>query len=73
MTRGSWASIYSSDYALFNQTPPTVTAPTGAKTLLSYSAAPAEVCTVDSVTGALTFTGLRELSDHGHRGGHGEL
>ena len=49
---------YSPDYALFNQTPPTVTAPTGAKTPLSYSAAPAEVCTVDAVTGALTFTGL---------------
>ena len=49
--------IYSSDAAVFNQTPPTVTAPTGAKTLLSYSAAPPEVCTVDSGSGALSFVG----------------
>ena len=48
---------YSSDSAVFNQTPPTVTAPTGAKTLLSYSAAPPEVCTVDSGSGALSFVG----------------
>ena len=48
---------YSADVAVFNQTPPTVTAPTGAKTPLSYSAAPPEVCTVDAGSGALSFTG----------------
>ena len=49
---------YSAGSAVFNQTPPTVTAPTGAKTPLSYSAAPPEVCTVDPGSGALSFVGL---------------
>ena len=36
---------------------PTVTAPTGVLTTLSYSATPASVCTVDPSTGALTLAG----------------
>ena len=35
-----------------------MTAPTGAQTTLSYSAAPPAVCTVDSSTGALTLEGV---------------
>ena len=38
-------------------TVPGVTAPTGVQTTLSYSATPAEVCTVDSANGALTLVG----------------
>ena len=38
-------------------TVPVVTAPTGALTTLSYSAAPADVCTVDPTSGALTLAG----------------
>ena len=38
----------------YGDTAPTVTAPSGVQTTLSYSAAPATVCTVDASTGALT-------------------
>ena len=37
---------------------PAPIAPEGARTTLSYTAAPAAVCTVDSATGALTLVGL---------------
>ena len=36
---------------------PSVTAPTGVLTTLSYSATPATVCAVDPSTGALTLVG----------------
>ena len=39
-------------------TAPSVTAPTGVQTTLSYSATPSTVCSVDSTTGALTLAGL---------------
>ena len=39
---------------------PTVTAPTGARGTLSYSATPSTVCAVDSSTGALTIEGVGE-------------
>ena len=54
-------------------TVPGVTAPTGVLTTLSYSATPAEVCTVDSANGALTLVGAGSLRDHRHGGCHGEL
>ena len=38
-------------------TVPSVTAPTGARTSLSYTATPAGVCTVDPTSGALTLLG----------------
>ena len=45
---------YSSATVTYGDTAPTVTAPSGVQTTLSYSAAPEGVCTVDSSTGALT-------------------
>ena len=48
---------YSASSATFGDNVPTVTAPTGAQTTLSYSAAPSTVCTVNSSTGALTLVG----------------
>ena len=42
---------------LLDDTAPTVTAPSGAQTPLSYSAMPATVCTVDPSSGALTLEG----------------
>ena len=44
----------------FGNTAPTVTAPSGAQTILEYSATPSTVCTVDSGTGALTLAGVGE-------------
>ena len=41
----------------FGDPAPTMTAPTGAQTALSYSASPASVCTVDAATGALSIVG----------------
>ena len=38
-------------------TTPTLTAPSGAKTTVTYAASPATVCSVDSSSGALTITG----------------
>ena len=48
---------YSSSTVEFGEAAPTVTAPTGAVNAVSYSAAPAAVCTVDAATGALTPVG----------------
>ena len=43
------------------QIPPRrVTAPTGVRTTLSYSATPSNVCTVDAGSGALTLAGMGE-------------
>ena len=48
---------YSASSITFGAAPPTLTAPTGFKTSLSYSASPASVCTVDSSNGAVTIVG----------------
>ena len=48
---------YSPATVTHGDTAPTVTAPTGVQTTLSYSATPATVCTVDASTGALTLVG----------------
>ena len=48
---------YSASSATYGSTAPSVIAPTGVQTTLSYSATPAEVCTVDSANGALTLVG----------------
>ena len=45
---------YSSATVTYGDTAPTVTAPSGVQTTLSYSAAPAAVCTVHASTGTLT-------------------
>ena len=49
---------YSATSVVFGGTAPTLTAPTGAVTALSYSATPASVCSVNSSSGALTLVGL---------------
>ena len=49
---------YSSASVTFGGTAPTVTAPGGVQTTLSYSATPTAVCTVDASTGALTLVGV---------------
>ena len=46
---------YSAASVTYGSTVPSVNEPTGVQTTLSYSAEPAEVCTVDSATGALTL------------------
>ena len=51
---------YSSNAVTLLDAAPTVTAPSGARTALSYSAMPATVCTVDSLTGALSLEGVGE-------------
>ena len=51
---------YSAASVAFNATAPTLTAPSGAQTALSYSADPSAVCTVDPSTGALTILGVGE-------------
>ena len=48
---------YSASSVTFGSTAPTVTAPTGVQTTLSYSATPSSVCTVDPSSGALTLVG----------------
>ena len=48
---------YSLASVTFGDAAPTVTAPTGAITALSYSATPPAVCTVDGNSGALTIAG----------------
>ena len=50
---------YSSASITFDDAVPTVTAPTGNETTVTYSASPARVCTVDEDTGALA------ILDHG--------
>ena len=49
---------YSASSVTFGSTAPTVTAPTGVQTTLSYAATPSEVCTVDPSSGALTLAGV---------------
>ena len=49
---------YSPAAVTFGGAAPTLTAPTGALTSLSYSASPSSVCTVNSSTGALTLVGV---------------
>ena len=46
---------YSSGSITFGDTAPTLTAPTGAATTLSYAATPSTVCTVNATSGALTM------------------
>ena len=48
---------YSSNSITFGDSAPTVTAPPSAVGTLSYTATPAEVCTVDETSGALTIVG----------------
>ena len=49
---------YSASSVAFGSAAPTVTAPGGVETTLSYSATPSTVCSVDSTTGALTLAGV---------------
>ena len=49
---------YSASSVAFGSTAPTVTAPTGVQTTLSYSATPSTVCRVNASSGALTLAGL---------------
>ena len=49
---------YSADTVTYGDPAPALTAPTGARGTLSYTATPSEVCTVDTGTGALTLAGL---------------
>ena len=49
---------YSASSVTLLDTAPSVTAPTGVQTTLSYSATPSTVCTVNSSSGALTLAGL---------------
>ena len=48
---------YSASSVTFGSAAPTVTAPSGVLTTLSYTATPATVCTVDAGTGALRLVG----------------
>ena len=49
---------YSSSSVTHGADEPTVVAPTGAQTPVTYAAAPVAVCTVEPDTGALTIVGL---------------
>ena len=49
---------YSASSVAFGSAAPTVTAPGGVETTLSYSATPSTACTVNSSTGALTLAGV---------------
>ena len=51
---------YGASSVAFGDTAPTVTAPTGVRTSLSYSATPSDVCMVDAMSGALTLAGVGE-------------
>ena len=53
---------YSPATVTYGDTAPTVTAPSGVQTTLSYSATPSDVCTVDASTGALTLEGVGECA-----------
>ena len=46
---------YGAETVVFGQAAPEVTAPQGAATSLRYSAAPAEVCSVEAARGVLTL------------------
>ena len=49
---------YSASSVTFGSTAPTVTAPSGAQTTLSYTATPSTVCSVQAATGVLTLAGV---------------
>ena len=49
---------YTPATVMFGDAAPTLTAPTGAVTTVSYAATPAEVCTVNATSGALTLVGM---------------
>ena len=49
---------YSSSSVTYGAGSPTVVAPTGAQTPVTYAATPEEVCTVNQDTGALSIVGL---------------
>ena len=53
---------YSPASVTFGGAAPALTAPGGVQTTLSYSAAPAAVCTVDASTGALTLVGVGDCN-----------
>ena len=53
---------YSPASVTYGDTAPAVTEPGGVRTTLSYSAAPATVCTVDAATGALTLVGVGDCN-----------
>ena len=49
---------YSASSVAFGSAAPTVTAPGGVETTVSYSATPLTVCTVEPTSGALTLEGV---------------
>ena len=49
---------YSASSVTFGSAAPTLTAPSGVETTLSYAASPSNVCTVEAATGALTLEGV---------------
>ena len=53
---------YSAGTATVGQPAPTVTAPSGAQTPLTYSSSTSAVCTVDTDTGALTLVGAGDCT-----------
>ena len=53
---------YSAASVALGSATPTVTAPSGVQTSLSYSATPSDVCTVSAATGALTLLGVGECA-----------
>ena len=61
---------YSSSTVTYGSTAPTLTAPSGVQATLSYSAAPAAVCTVVSSSGALTLEGVGSCEITATAGGH---
>ena len=58
---------YSASSVAFGSTAPTVTAPGGVVTTLSYSATPSTACTVDPSSGALTLAGWATASSRPRR------
>ena len=61
---------YSASSVTFGSAAPTVTAPGGVETTVSYSATPLTVCTVGPTNGALTLEGVGRMRHHRHSGGH---
>ena len=49
---------YSAETVTFGSSAPTVTTPGGARTTVTYTASPSNVCTVNTSTGALTLLGV---------------
>ena len=64
---------YSADSVTFGTAAPTVTAPSGARTTLTYTASPVTVCTVHATTGVLTLVGAGRVRGHGDGGGGRQL